>query len=824
MQGPVTGRRILALCLGALTLVGLSADGMVADAAAATLIVNPGGGGPRLDHTGTVGMVFRTGGEAVVATSLGIWDQDGDGLGAAHDVGLFGDAVGGAELGRATIQAGTASTLAGEFRFEPIRPVLLAPNTYYTIGAHYPGPSGTDPFRDQNPWVAFDVTGLDSAANTRAARWSAGAALSYPNSQASLNTSYVGANVQLVDPSMPVNLAVTGTATGSTQAYGSIYADGNDGNRDGMFGNGSVWHTNDPDTSTFYQVDLGGDFHVDRIQIAPRRDAAQGTIENFRLTVFEDDGGGNPGAVAWTNDYLPGVATNFSWGTSDPAGAMGRFVKMERLDSSPTFLSFAEFEVYGNVAPLGPNLATGKTVDASPGGWGSAGSDAVDGDIDGHFYNPGFPIYHSNATAVGQFWEVDLGDRYTMDYVDLFGRTDGGSTTQYRVSLLTEHGAEVATAFVDHNVAATVQDHDHAVDFTGMTGRFLRVETSRAEFLTLAEVRAFGSVAPESIAPMNIAPGGTASGLSAAYGSSFEDGIDGRRDGAFGAGSVWHSLDNTNEAPWYEVDLGKDFYIDRIQIAPRTDMRQGSVKDFRLTVFEDDGSGNAGAVVWSGDYLPGSTADYYWGTTDPGGAMGRHVRIERLGGTPVAAPPFLAFAELEIYGSETPLGENVALGKPVTASPAGFGTTIGAGNDGDIDGDFYNPGFPVYHSNGSAAGQFWQVDLESEYELDYVELFGRTDGGNTSQFLVSVLDGAGSLVASELIDSDVFATHQQFDHLLDFRGLDGQFVRVETTRPEFLAFAELRVFTTVVPEPSTIALAILGAGGLLVLNRRRKKR
>ena len=33
--------------------------------------------------------------------------------------------------------------------------------------------------------------------------------------------------------------------------------------------------------------------------------------------------------------------------------------------------SRAEFEVYGREAPIGANLAAGKPVTASPGGWGS---------------------------------------------------------------------------------------------------------------------------------------------------------------------------------------------------------------------------------------------------------------------------------------------------------------------------------------------------------------------------------------------------------------------------------------------------------------------
>src|SRR5262245_23378976 len=69
------------------------------------------------------------------------------------------------------------------------------------------------------------------------------------------------------------NLATNGVATGSSEGYGSVFADANDGNRDGQFyTGGSVWHTTIPDASLFYEVDLGGTVFLDRMMIWPRTD------------------------------------------------------------------------------------------------------------------------------------------------------------------------------------------------------------------------------------------------------------------------------------------------------------------------------------------------------------------------------------------------------------------------------------------------------------------------------------------------------------------------------------------------------------------------
>ena len=73
----------------------------------------------------------------------------------------------------------------------------------------------------------------------------------------------------------------------------------------------------------FYEVDLGVNAYIDRVQILRRTDADQGVFGNMRLTIYEDDGAGNPGNVTFTKDYLTGAfgAGGFesgTWGTTAP--------------------------------------------------------------------------------------------------------------------------------------------------------------------------------------------------------------------------------------------------------------------------------------------------------------------------------------------------------------------------------------------------------------------------------------------------------------------------------------------------------------------------
>jgi hypothetical protein len=325
----------------------------------------------------------------------------------------------------------------------------------------------------------------------------------------------------------------------------------------------------------------------------------------------------------------------------------------------------------------------------------------------------------------------------------------------------------------------------------------------------------------------NLAVGKTATATGADFGASIEDAIDGNRDGNFGNGSVFYGNANPASPPlFYQVDLGTAAYIERVQVLRRTDAQQGIFGNMRLTIYEDDGAGSPGAVSFSQDYLTNEFSIGTWGTTAPGasipgGAHGRHVRLERLDNN-----YWLTFAEFEVIGSTTPVkfseNENLAAGKAVTTgSPPGYGALISSGNDGDIHANFGFSTRPVYHSTNYGASEFWQVDLGAEYPLGFLELFARSDDHSTSQFKVTVLDSAQAEVGSLLVDnSSPMGATPTFDHTIDVSGMTGRYIRLSPTKDEYLAFAELRAFAAV-PEPGCIVLVGMVLAGCAM---RRSKR
>jgi putative heme-binding domain-containing protein len=99
-------------------------------------------------------------------------------------------------------------------------------------------------------------------------------------------------------------------------------------------------------------------------------------------------------------------------------------------------------------------------------------------------------------------------------------------------------------------------------------GRYVRVELpGRQRTLTLAEVEVYSD-------GRNVARQGQASQASTAWGGVAARAIDGNTSGSFGDGGQTHTQEGTPD-PWWQVDLGREYPIDRVVIYNRTDGNMG---------------------------------------------------------------------------------------------------------------------------------------------------------------------------------------------------------------------------------------------------------
>src|SRR5690606_37387391 len=152
---------------------------------------------------------------------------------------------------------------------------------------------------------------------------------------------------------------------------------------------------------------------------------------------------------------------------------------------------------------------------------------------------------------------------------------------------------------------------------------------------------------------------------------------------------------------WYEIDLGADYYLDRLQIFPRNQY-QDTVKNFTLKVFN-----SANEEVYSALHLENlTTGDRAWGTNDIRNVYGSRVRISRDAhhGQWDRA---MTFAEFEVWGQNTPIATNLALNQAVTSStPLMNAGSTGPelANDGYIGGHFWHES--VFVSDGSSGAPY----------------------------------------------------------------------------------------------------------------------
>lgn len=94
--------------------------------------LNCGGGGPNV----VFGWEFQTKVELSV-TYLGIYDVDGDGLAASHEIAIWDIERPKEPIVSATVPAGGEAILAGVYRIVPIGPAILPADRRFAIVAHY---------------------------------------------------------------------------------------------------------------------------------------------------------------------------------------------------------------------------------------------------------------------------------------------------------------------------------------------------------------------------------------------------------------------------------------------------------------------------------------------------------------------------------------------------------------------------------------------------------------------------------------------------------------------------------------------------------------
>ncbi len=487
---------------------------------------------------------------------------------------------------------------------------------------------------------ANGVASVTAAANSVSGIYNVIASYSIASSQTTLSAAFVLTNL----PTPPnADLAQGKAATQSSTFPGSRSAGvAVDGNTDGNFNDGSVTATN-LDSNAWWQVDLGASASITSIVVWNRTDCCASRLNDY--WVFVSD---TPFLAADTPATLQNRAGTFaSHQTSAPnpsaaipAVTHGRYVRVQL--SSPNYLSLAEVQVF-----YAADLAQGMTATQSStlGGFSSAGAaSAVDGNTDGAFFDGSVTATNLDPNS---WWQVDLGVSASIGSIVVWNRTDccGSRLNDYWVFvsdtpfLATDSPATLqsrAGTFAIHQTTAP----NPSTTITALTqGRYVRVQLTNPNYLSLAEVQVFGpSTTPAKMATQSSTlPGYPSAGAASA--------IDGNTDGNFFDGSV--TATNLDMNAWWQVDLGVSTAINSVAIWNRTDCCGTRLSDYWVFVSNTPFLASdtpASLQARAGTFASHQTVAPNPSTGIPVGAQGRYVRVQLTGAN------YLSLAEVQVIG------------------------------------------------------------------------------------------------------------------------------------------------------------------------------
>jgi hypothetical protein len=345
-----------------------------------------------------------------------------------------------------------------------------------------------------------------------------------------------------------------------------------------------------------------------------------------------------------------------------------------------------------------------------------------------------------------------------------------------------------------------------------------------------------------SATPVNLALGKPATQSSTYQGAVASRAVDGNTDGVLADNSLSHT--NFDAQAWWQVDLGASANIQSINLWNRTDCC-----DWRLTnfyVFVSDSPFTSTNLTTTLNQA-GVTAYNFSATAARPSTINinhsaRYIRVQltttdnlhlaevQVMGTPISLPTATAAPTNPSAPTATPLSTtapttvptsgsantsgnttpvNLALGKPATQSSTYQGAVASRAVDGKTDGVLADNS--LSHTNFDAQA-WWQVDLGASANIQYINLWNRTDccDWRLTNFYVFVSD-------SPFTSTNLTTTINQAGvNVYHFTGTDarpsaininrsGRYIRVQLTTTDNLHLAEVQVIGT----PITLSTAAL---------------
>ncbi|PHN02337.1 galactose-binding domain-containing protein [Flavilitoribacter nigricans] len=240
------------------------------------------------------------------------------------------------------------------------------------------------------------------------------------------------------------NVALNGTATQSSTLANSNCPGGSctanlaiDGNTSGLFSDGSVAHTWNSPTPSWWQVDLLADKGIEQIVVWNRDDAAGSRLDNFILEIRDAS---NNVLYTYTHPGAAALTTTIDF----PSIIKGRKVRI--IENSPTdgYLNIAEVQVFA--------CSTDTDGDGLP--------DFVDTDSDNDGCPDAFEANNTSDENLYQFTGSDANDDGLVDAVD----ANGDGTPDNAQDLTAPYDGVAACSFPCTDPTGADADNDGIID------------------------------------------------------------------------------------------------------------------------------------------------------------------------------------------------------------------------------------------------------------------------------------------------------------------------------------------------------------------------
>ena len=508
--------------------------------------------------------------------------------------------------------------------------------------------------------------------------------------------------------------------------------------------------------------------------------------------------------------------------------ASKRTGKVVRIESWALKLVICEIEInvrkeeMEEAAPtLGPALQAGQEVEEfynvawkkeasqTSEAHGGSADKAVDGWTAQNWAGSQGSCTHT-AKRGSDHWKVDLGRVYQIDHIRVWGLDTSASAYMANAML-----------FVDSNLCGRLKD----MKKTGpqqikcdsselMAGRYVTIAAGTT-YLAICEVQVMVKKADLDKTPATVTwPGERVGGFTnvafnhvavneestATQSSTHANGYarranDGNRNGHWGYGSVTHT--GRSGLQYWQVDLGRVYKIHHITIFGRTDCCSERIEGARVVV----GRTLQVATDLKKPTKPADPIEIDLSEREEA-VYGGKVTVELIN-------QYLSLAEVEVwvanedvFGDEmptvVPAWENVAIRRPSNQS-----STHGDYSSARAIDNFpsvLRPDKGSCSHTGKEVINFWQVDLEKEFYIDHITVYGRNDNDGAAKRI----NGAILQVDGRTVGGFVYKNVDE-KFLFPLNGLKGQLVKIILTG-EYLTICEVQVMVNHDYEPGDAAV------------------